>query len=178
MREMANRCQSRTDMLVAERWKEDEMTAPLRKVTWLGAVVPALGLLLSLSLAACGKTEEKAKQAGAAPPPPTVVVAEVLQKTVPIYSEFVARTDAKETGEIPARLGELRFGGLDTRGDCLRRLGGTQVGNMGLQQPGHQAVAATQNEEQDQREAQVERLRPAAQSAHGAAASGGSGTNT
>ncbi len=40
----------------------------------------------------------------AAPPPPTVVVAEVVQKTVPIYGEFVAQTDARETVEIRARV--------------------------------------------------------------------------
>ena len=33
-----------------------------------------------------------------------MVVAEVVQKTVPIYSEFVAQTDAKETVEIRARV--------------------------------------------------------------------------
>ena len=91
-------------MLVAELRKEDQMAAPLRKAISCRAVLSALGLLLLLSLAACGKDEEKAKQAAAAPPPPTVVVAEVLQKTVPIYSEFVARTDAKETVEIRARV--------------------------------------------------------------------------
>src|SRR5512136_2958879 len=46
---------------------------------------------------------EEAKEAAPAPPP-SVVVAEVIQKTVPIYSEFVARTDAKETVEIRARV--------------------------------------------------------------------------
>jgi len=41
---------------------------------------------------------------GVAGPPPAVVVAEVVQKTVPIYMEFVARTDAVETVEIRARV--------------------------------------------------------------------------
>ncbi len=91
-------------MLVTEPWKEDEMVAPLRKATSCRAVLPALCLLLLLFLAACGKDEEKAKQAAAAPPPPTVVVADVVQKTVPIYSEFVARTDARDTVEIRARV--------------------------------------------------------------------------
>jgi len=70
-------------------------------------VMTALGVgLLVAWLAACdrGKEAAQAKQAAAAPPPPAVVVAEVLQKTVPIYSEFVARTDAKETVEIRARV--------------------------------------------------------------------------
>ena len=69
-------------------------------------VVMALAVVsLTALLAACdgGKEGDKAKQA-AAPPPPTVVVTEVVQKTVPIYGEFVAQTDAKETVEIRARV--------------------------------------------------------------------------
>jgi RND family efflux transporter MFP subunit len=70
-------------------------------------VVTTIGLVwLAATLGACdrGKEAEKGKQAAPAPPPPAVVVAEVVQKTVPIYSEFVARTDAKETVEIRARV--------------------------------------------------------------------------
>jgi RND family efflux transporter MFP subunit len=66
----------------------------------------ALGVAgIAALLGACdrGNDADKAKQA-AAPPPPAVVVAEVVQKTVPIYSEFVAQTDAKETVEIRARV--------------------------------------------------------------------------
>ena len=62
------------------------------------------GLLL-LALAACekgkGKAAEKRAPAG---PPPAVVVTPVVQKTVPLYAEFVARTDAVETVEIRARV--------------------------------------------------------------------------
>ena len=67
----------------------------------------ALGVVsLVVSLAACDQSKEadKAKQATAAPPPPAVVVAEVIQKTVPIYSEYVAQIEAKETVEIRARV--------------------------------------------------------------------------
>ena len=66
----------------------------------------ALAVCLAGSLAACGgeKEADKAKQAAAAPPPPSVLVAEVVRKTVPIYGEFVAQTDAKETVEIRARV--------------------------------------------------------------------------
>ncbi len=73
----------------------------------LAKVVTALGVVaIAASLAACDRSKEadKAKPAAAAPPPPAVVVAEVVQKTVPIYSEFVAQTDAKETVEIRARV--------------------------------------------------------------------------
>jgi membrane fusion protein, multidrug efflux system len=56
-------------------------------------------------LTACdgGKDGDKAKQAAAAPAP-TVVVTDVVQKTVPIYAEYVAQTDARETVEIRARV--------------------------------------------------------------------------
>ena len=70
-------------------------------------VVTVLGAMsLAVSLAACDRSKDadKAKQAAAAPPPPAVVVAEVIQKTVPIFGEFVAQTDAKETVEIRARV--------------------------------------------------------------------------
>jgi len=74
---------------------------------WWPKVVTAFGVVcVVISLTGCerGKEGEKAKQAATAPPPPAVVVAEVVQKSVPIYSEFVARTDAKETVEIRARV--------------------------------------------------------------------------
>jgi len=73
----------------------------------LTRAVTALGLAgLVISLTACdrGKEADKAKKAAAAPPPPAVVVTEAVQKTVPIYGEFVAQTDARETVEIRARV--------------------------------------------------------------------------
>ena len=70
------------------------------------AGVAAVAVCLAVSLAACGgeKEADKAKQAAAAPPPPAVLVAEVVRKTVPIYGEFVAQIDAKDTVEIRARV--------------------------------------------------------------------------
>ena len=65
-----------------------------RRVAWPSRWPPAIS----------GKEADKAKPAAAAPPPPAVVVTEVVQKTVPIYSEFVAQTDARETVEIRARV--------------------------------------------------------------------------
>ena len=52
-----------------------------------------------------GKTEAKsAPQVQAAQPAPSVVVAPVVQKTVPIFSELTARTDASDSVEIRARV--------------------------------------------------------------------------
>jgi membrane fusion protein (multidrug efflux system) len=70
-------------------------------------MLTALGVVsIAFSLIACdrGKEGDKAKQQAAGPPVPTVVVTEVVQKTVPIYIEYVAQTDAKETVEIRARV--------------------------------------------------------------------------
>jgi RND family efflux transporter MFP subunit len=60
----------------------------------------SLGGLLLL-IGACGSKEPAAAPKG---PPPAVVVTPVLQKTVPIYEEYVARTEARQTVEIRARV--------------------------------------------------------------------------
>lgn len=59
-----------------------------------------IGLLLLFS--ACGSKE----QAGPAQdrPPPAVVVAPITSQTVPIYGDYVARTEARQTVEIRARV--------------------------------------------------------------------------
>jgi RND family efflux transporter MFP subunit len=56
-----------------------------------------------LLIFACG--EKGKEQQGGGAPPPTVVVAPVLQETVPIYANYVARTEARQTVEIRARVG-------------------------------------------------------------------------
>ncbi len=87
-------------------------------------VVTALAVVwLAISLAACdrGKEGEKGKQAAPAPPPPAVVVAEVIQKTVPLYSEFVAQTDAKETVEIRARVSAFLEAQHFTEGSVVKK---------------------------------------------------------
>lgn len=66
-------------------------------------VYPATILGLLLVSAGCG-SEPSSKSAGAAGPAPTVVVTEVIQKTVPLYSEYVARTAADASVEIRARV--------------------------------------------------------------------------
>jgi membrane fusion protein (multidrug efflux system) len=59
----------------------------------------ALGFLL---INGCGSKDEAAKQKS--PPPPAVVVTQIIPKTVPIYGEYVARTEARQTVEIRARV--------------------------------------------------------------------------
>jgi len=53
-------------------------------------------------LSACGEKSDKG--AGPAGPPPAVVVVPAQQQTVPIYGVYVARTEARQTVEIKARV--------------------------------------------------------------------------
>jgi membrane fusion protein, multidrug efflux system len=67
---------------------------------WRAAITGFL-LIVSLVLAGCGSKEEKAS---APAPPVSVVVTPVIQKTVPIITEFAARTEARDTVELRARV--------------------------------------------------------------------------
>ena len=60
-----------------------------------------VGMLCLLS-AACGSKEQAEAPRGL--PPPAVVVARVASETVPIYGEYVARTEARQTVEIRSRV--------------------------------------------------------------------------
>lgn len=72
-------------------------------------------------LAACGKE----KAVTAAPPPPVVIVAPVTQRTIPVYVENVAQTEAAQTVEIRARVegflaaAPFKEGGLVKKDDLL-----------------------------------------------------------
>lgn len=67
-------------------------------------LVGALAALEVVGVGCGGKEGAAKKAAGAAGPAVSVVVAPVVQKTVPVYSEFTARTDANDTVEIRARV--------------------------------------------------------------------------
>src|SRR5262245_52034573 len=69
-------------------------------------VAAAVLLMTALVLSSCGsETKAEKEKAAAAPPPPVpVVVTPAVQKTVPIYSEFTARADARDTVEVRARV--------------------------------------------------------------------------
>lgn len=70
-----------------------------RSVLFFIATLMAAAVLV---IAGCGRKDAGSK-AGAPPPPPSVVVAEVTQRTVPIFSEFVGQTAANQTVEVRAR---------------------------------------------------------------------------
>lgn len=65
-----------------------------------GIVLLSLGA--SILTSSCGRATPKTE--AATPPPVTVVVADVIEKNVPIYSEFVGQTKAHETVELRARV--------------------------------------------------------------------------
>jgi membrane fusion protein (multidrug efflux system) len=76
-----------------------------KKAPWHRQVekLTRLGLgLLCLLIAACGSREQA--DTGRSLPPPAVVVTPVVAETVPIYGEYVARTEARQTVEIRARV--------------------------------------------------------------------------
>jgi len=85
-------------------------------------------LLWTTFLAVGCSVEEEPAGRTQAPPAPAVVVAELSAETVPIYREFVARTDAVETVEIQARVEailesmEFEEGRPVTKGQELYRL--------------------------------------------------------
>jgi RND family efflux transporter MFP subunit len=58
--------------------------------------------LFSFLIAACGSQDQSGTPKGM--PPPAVVVAPVTSETVPIYGEYVARTEARQTVEIRSRV--------------------------------------------------------------------------
>ncbi|MES2032790.1 MAG: efflux RND transporter periplasmic adaptor subunit [Pseudomonadota bacterium] len=68
----------------------------MRKLT----AFTALGLILAMALAGCGKTEEQGAQ-----PSPQVSVATPLQDTVVDWSDFVGRFEAPATVDVRARTG-------------------------------------------------------------------------
>jgi membrane fusion protein (multidrug efflux system) len=95
-------------MNVGLRFAEEKMAMwrwILNGRSWAKVMATLGPVAVAALLSACdrGKEGDKAKQAAAAPPP-AVVVAEVVRKTVPLYGEFVAQTDARETVEIRARV--------------------------------------------------------------------------
>jgi membrane fusion protein, multidrug efflux system len=79
------------------------------------AIMGMIGLLIT----SCGG--KKAAEPAAAAQPPTVVVAEITQRTVPIFSEFVGQTAANQTVEVRARAQGMLEKVLFTEGAAVRK---------------------------------------------------------
>ena len=75
-----------------------------KRPIWSVTIAVCLGATAIL-LASCGDEKEQVK-AGGPPDAPavSVVVAPVVQKTVPLFTELTARTDATESVDIRARV--------------------------------------------------------------------------
>ena len=79
---------------------EIQWERPLRPVKAVGFVTAT-----AMLLAGCGgEKKEAASTAGVPAPVVSVVVAPVVQKTVPLFTELTARTDATESVDIRARV--------------------------------------------------------------------------
>ena len=77
------------------RWKRPKSST---------AIAASLGATAML-VAGCGKNQEHVKAAGPSDAPAvSVVVAPVVQKTVPLFTELTARTDATDTVDVRARV--------------------------------------------------------------------------
>jgi membrane fusion protein (multidrug efflux system) len=73
----------------------------LGRAAWIAAFAGAISVLL----ASCGdEKKDVAAAGGSAAPAVSVVVAPVVQKTVPLYTELTARTDATDSVDIRARV--------------------------------------------------------------------------
>src|SRR5690242_12819851 len=80
--------------------REFTMNIRLKHNLSVSAAAGAIAAAMAISNG-CGKGERRVSAGGA---PPAVVTAEVAQRTVPIYSEFVGQTKAEETVELRARV--------------------------------------------------------------------------
>lgn len=87
-----------------------------RRLSLFGVLSISVAVLICTG---CGRKDTTAK--GAAPPPPSVGVAEVKQKTVPIYSEFVGQTAASHTVEVRARAQGMLEKVLFSEGAAVRK---------------------------------------------------------
>jgi RND family efflux transporter MFP subunit len=89
------------DRLVRGDWSEDDAMKNMQGQLWsdrCGTLALAVAVMVHTSLG-CGHGEQPS-----APPPPEVVVGEVIQKDVPIYTEWVGTTDGYTNAQIRARV--------------------------------------------------------------------------
>lgn len=99
----------------------DWRASPLGRVGPM-VVLPAITLVLAITLASCGQNSPRA---AASTPPPAVTVAQPVERTVTDWEEFTGRFDAVEEVDVRARVGgyvtnvEFRDGDMVHAGDLL-----------------------------------------------------------
>jgi len=91
-----------------------------RRILGCTVVVATAALLLGTACGGKGDASKNAASAASAPAP-TVVVAEVQQRTVPIFSEFVGQTAASHTVEVRARAQGMLEKVFFTEGAVVRK---------------------------------------------------------
>jgi membrane fusion protein, multidrug efflux system len=144
------------------RWTRRIRRPPPGRSAWRW-LLPLAFLALLPALTACDRSKAK-ESAPAAPPPPAVVVAEVVQKTVPIVAEFVAQTDSVQTVELRARiqgvLEHVRFeeGAVVKEGQVLFEIQRTQY-EASLQSARAQLAKAQAELARAQEQVEVQRSR-------------------
>jgi membrane fusion protein (multidrug efflux system) len=82
------------------------LTTRVRHLFYMGKAIGVV-LMVALVFSRCGgetKAEKEKQKAAAATAPVPVVVAPAIQKTVPIFAEYTARADARDTVELRARV--------------------------------------------------------------------------
>jgi len=72
-------------------------------------------MILGLSLSACNKGQERAAS------PPTVEVVEVMQRDVPVYSEWIGSTDGLVNATIRAQVQGYLIGRNYKEGDFVQK---------------------------------------------------------
>jgi len=82
----------------------------------IGSPVIVMGIFILLFAQACGKKEKPA-----APAPPTVEVVDVIQKDVPIYSDWVATLDGLVNATIRAQVSGYLVQQLYKEGDVVKK---------------------------------------------------------
>jgi hypothetical protein len=79
----------------------------MTNLAWLGKqsrpLAWILGLVLLIAATGCDRSAKAAKTTEA-PPRPPLIVADVVERAVPIYREYTARTEAVPTIEVRARV--------------------------------------------------------------------------
>lgn len=87
---------------------------------WGSTTLLAIAALL-VGSACSGKHDAVQSAAASTPPPPAVGVAEVVQRNVPIFSEFVGQTAASQTVEVRARVQGMLEKVLFKEGAAVRK---------------------------------------------------------